>query len=54
MLWGADDKLFPSVLAGVFAGQIAGATSQLIPDAGHFPQVDQPEATIAAISAFLD
>ena len=54
VLWGADDKLFPSVLAGVFAGQIAGATSQLIPDAGHFPQVDQPEATIAAISAFLD
>lgn len=53
VLWGADDKLFPAVLAGVFAGQIEGATSQLIADAGHFPQIDQPEATIAAIAAFL-
>jgi len=53
VLWGADDKLFPSILAGVFSAQIAGATSQLIPDAGHFPQIDQPEATIAAITAFL-
>ena len=53
VLWGADDKLFPSVLAGVFAGQISGATSQLIPNAGHFPQIDAPEATIAAIATFL-
>jgi triacylglycerol lipase len=54
VLWGGDDKLFPSVLAGVFAGQIKGATSHLIPDAGHFPQIDNPEATIAAITAFLN
>jgi len=53
VLWGADDKLFPSVLAGVFAGQIKGARSQLIPNAGHFPQIDQPDATIKALSDFL-
>ena len=53
VLWGADDKLFPSVLAGAFAAQIAGARSHLIAEAGHFPQIDQPEATIAAIAAFL-
>jgi triacylglycerol lipase len=53
VLWGADDKLFPSVLAEVFAGQISGATSQLIPNAGHFPQIDAPEATTAAIASFL-
>lgn len=54
VLWGAGDRLFPSVLAGVFADQIAGATSQLIPDAGHFPQIDNPAATIAAIKAFVE
>jgi triacylglycerol lipase len=54
VLWGEGDKLFPSVLAGVFAGQIAGARAQLIPDAGHFPQIDQPEATTAAIVDFLN
>lgn len=53
VLWGADDKLFPSVLAGVFASQIAGARSELIPDAGHFPQIDQPEAALAAIARAL-
>jgi triacylglycerol lipase len=53
VLWGEDDKLFPSVLAGVFAAQIAGARAQLIPNAGHFPQIDHPEATTAAVADFL-
>jgi triacylglycerol lipase len=53
VLWGADDKLFPSVLAAVFAGQINGARSELIPDAGHFPQIDQPDAISNAILAAL-
>jgi len=53
VLWGEDDRLFPSLLCGVFASMVPGATSQLIPGAGHFPQIDQPDATIAAISDFL-
>jgi triacylglycerol lipase len=53
VLWGADDRLFPSALAEVFAGQIAGAEVQLIPNAGHFPQIDNPDATIGAIAGFL-
>jgi pimeloyl-ACP methyl ester carboxylesterase len=53
VLWGADDKLFPAVLCDAFVAQITGATCQKIAGAGHFPQIDQPEATIAAISAFL-
>ena len=53
VLWGADDRLFPSVLAGVFRAQIGGARAELIPNAGHFPQIDNPDATTAAIVAFL-
>jgi len=53
VLWGAEDRLFPPVLAAAFAGQITGAVSALIPDAGHFPQIDNPAATISAINAFV-
>ncbi len=53
VLWGADDKLFPSALASVFSAQIAGSESHLIAGAGHFPQIDQPDATSAAIADFL-
>jgi triacylglycerol lipase len=53
VLWGADDKLFPSALAGAFSSQIAGSEKMLIPNAGHFPQIDNPTATAAAIVDFL-
>jgi len=53
VLWGEDDKLFPSVLCGVFAEQIGNAGHELIPNAGHFPQLDNPTDTIAAIENFL-
>lgn len=53
VLWGADDRLFPSALASVFAGQIADAQTRLIPNAGHFPQIDNPTATIEALSDYL-
>ncbi len=53
VLWGADDKLFPSAVAGVFSGMIKSSKSHLIPGAGHFPQIDQPAATTSAIAEFL-
>ncbi|CCD97724.1 putative enzyme with alpha/beta-hydrolase domain; triacylglycerol lipase (Esterase) [Bradyrhizobium sp. STM 3809] len=54
LLWGADDRLVPSALTDVFCRQIAGARMLLIPDAGHFPQIDQPDAVIAALNEFMD
>jgi triacylglycerol lipase len=53
VMWGVDDKLFPSVLAGVFSSQIADAQTLLIPNAGHFLQIDNPTATIEALSNYL-
>ena len=53
VLWGAEDRLFPAGLADVFSGQIEGASAQLIPNAGHFPQIDNPSATTEAILGFL-
>lgn len=53
ILWGHDDRLFPNVLAGAFQAQIKGSRVEMIPDAGHFPQIDQPQATIAAVTRAL-
>lgn len=49
ILWGQDDRLFPSILAEAFKAQIKGARVEMIPNAGHFPHLDQPQATQAAI-----
>ncbi|MBV9573058.1 MAG: alpha/beta fold hydrolase [Acidobacteriales bacterium] len=52
ILWGAEDKLFPSALAPGFNGQIPGSRDLLIPHAGHFPHIDNPEATIGPLSDY--
>ena len=51
--WGANDRLFPAVLADVVAGGIAGSHKVLIPNASHFPQVDNPDALNAVLLDFL-
>jgi pimeloyl-ACP methyl ester carboxylesterase len=51
--WGANDRLFPAALADVVAGGIQGARKILIPDASHFPQVDNPDALNEVLLDFL-
>ncbi|KHO24101.1 alpha/beta fold hydrolase [Mycolicibacterium setense] len=50
---GDRDKLLPSGWAAEIAGQIAGARSAVIPDAGHCPQIEQPAALTAVLLDFL-
>jgi triacylglycerol lipase len=54
VIWGERDGLFPVALAPSIAGLTPGATLTVIPDAAHFPQIDQPEAVRDAVRAFLD
>ena len=44
MVEGAGDKLLPAGWAAEIAGQITGARSAVIDNAGHCPQIEQPEA----------
>lgn len=53
VIWGREDKLFPVALAPYITSLVPGATSVEIDQASHFPQVDQPEAFIAAVKQFL-
>lgn len=50
---GGRDKLLPSGWAADIAGQIAGARSAVIDDAGHCPQIEQPAAVNTLLSDFL-
>jgi pimeloyl-ACP methyl ester carboxylesterase len=53
VLWGAQDKLFPPVIADLVSGNIRGSKKMLIDSAGHFPQLDNPAAFHKAVAEFL-
>jgi pimeloyl-ACP methyl ester carboxylesterase len=51
---GAEDRLTPPRYATFLRDQIRGARLALIPGAGHYVQLEQPDETTEAIRAFLD
>jgi triacylglycerol lipase len=53
VVWGAEDKLFPPVIADLVHGGIKGSSKVLIPKAGHFPHIDNPKAFLASVTDFL-
>ena len=53
LVWGDQDAMVHPAYADDFAALIADARIELVEGAGHLPQFEQPERTIAAISAFL-
>lgn len=54
ILCGADDKMTPPALSEYLRDQIPGACLTLIPRAGHFVMLENPEAFNAALSDFVD
>lgn len=54
LIWGEDDEVMPSRYARDYVEQIPDAQLVVIPDAGHSPQFDQPEAFAEALYSFLD
>ena len=51
---GGGDKLLPPGWAAEIAGQIADGRSAVIDDAGHCPQIEQPEAVNALLLDFFE
>jgi len=49
VIWGADDKLFPQAYAGRWRERIPHAAVEIIPQCGHVPIVEKPEATARMI-----
>jgi pimeloyl-ACP methyl ester carboxylesterase len=52
--WGAEDELVPLSDGRDFAAKIAGARLVVIPDCGHAPCIEKPEALLAALLPFVD
>ncbi len=53
VVWGAEDKLFPPPVADLVSGHIKGSRKVLIPNASHFPQLDNPDVFNSTVADFL-
>ena len=53
VLWGASDRLVTPDYGRGYAGLIPGARFELIADAGHHPELEQPERFAERVAAFL-
>lgn len=54
LLWGAEDGVVTPAYGEGWRQSIPGARLELIPQAGHFPHWEQPEAFVDRLSAFVD
>ncbi len=53
ILCGSEDRMTPLRHSQYLANNIPGSTLKVIAGAGHMPQIEQPAAVSAALSAFL-
>lgn len=52
VLWGASDRIFTPGYGAAYAAAFADGRFEVIPAAGHLPQLEQPAATFAAIDRY--
>jgi len=53
VVWGESDRIATASYGRALAGAFGDGRFALIERAGHLPQLERPEATLAAIDAFL-
>jgi pimeloyl-ACP methyl ester carboxylesterase len=53
-IWGENDRFVEPGYGRIYAERVPGALFTVIPQAGHYPHVEQPEATYAELSRFTD
>ena len=54
VLWGASDGVVKPAYGEAYAKLIPGARFESIANAGHHPEIEQPEALAARVRAFLN
>ena len=54
VLWGGSDRVVSPDYGRTYAGLIPGARFELIENAGHHPEIEQPQAFAERIAGFLD
>ena len=53
VLWGASDGIVTPAYGRAYSALIPGSQFVLIDEAGHHPEVEQPEAFVNSVTAFL-
>lgn len=53
VLWGANDGIVSPAYGRAYSALIPGARFELIAGAGHYPEIEQPEAFADRVAAFL-
>jgi pimeloyl-ACP methyl ester carboxylesterase len=54
VLWGASDRIVTPDYGRAYSALIPGARFEMIDDAGHHPELEQPRAFIDRVARFLD
>ena len=54
MVWGASDRVVTPEYGRAYARLIPGSRLALIERAGHHPEIEQPEAFVERVAAFLE
>ncbi|MEE9148949.1 MAG: alpha/beta hydrolase [Candidatus Tectomicrobia bacterium] len=54
VLWGASDGIVPPSYGRAYSTLIPGACFEVIAEAGHHPEIEQPEAFADRVAAFLE
>ena len=54
VLWGASDGIVTPSVGRAYSALIPGARFELIAEAGHHPEIEQPEAFVDRVAAFLE
>lgn len=53
VVWGDKDGLVTPAYGKAFAAEIPGARFETVTEAGHFPQIEQPDAFLRLVDGFL-
>jgi pimeloyl-ACP methyl ester carboxylesterase len=53
VIWGEADRIVTPDYGKQYAAAIPGASFQLMPDAGHLPQLETPEPVATALTEFI-
>jgi pimeloyl-ACP methyl ester carboxylesterase len=53
LLWGASDQIVTPAYGRAYGDLIPGSRFELIERAGHYPEIEQPEAFVERVAAFL-
>jgi pimeloyl-ACP methyl ester carboxylesterase len=54
VVWGESDGIVTPAYGRAFAGMIPGARFSVLPNAGHHPDIEQPEALAGIIGTFME